>query len=45
MINAESVPIADDRPEADVLDQLRPVVDSVDDVGLDLRHEDPGLGG
>jgi hypothetical protein len=29
MINAESLRIADDRPEADVLDQLTPVIDSV----------------
>ena len=37
-IHVESLPLADDRPEADVIDQQAPVVDSVDDGGLDPTY-------
>jgi hypothetical protein len=38
MINAESLAVPDDGPEADVVDQLRPVIGSVDDAGLDPTY-------
>lgn len=37
MISAESLAVPDDGPEADVVDQLRPVIDS-DDAGLDPTY-------
>jgi hypothetical protein len=38
MINAESPAIGDGGAEADVLDQLTPVVDGVDEAGLDPTY-------
>ena len=37
-INAESLPLVDGGTEADVVDQLTPVIDSVDDAGLDPTY-------
>jgi hypothetical protein len=37
-INAESVALGDGGTEADIVDQLTPVIDSVDDAGLDPTY-------
>lgn len=37
-MNVEGLPVADGRPEADVVAQLTPVIDSVDDAGLDPAY-------
>jgi hypothetical protein len=38
MINAESLALGDGGTDADVVDQLTPVADSVDDAGLDPAY-------